>query len=654
MGIALGIQLIAGRRLSFLDGQHITNVVLLGGCCIAVGIGNKSFHHLAVQGDGILRSCQRIQGVALDLVNTGLRRIDGLLQGNRLGIFCVGQSHSRILRTNGHFLHFHLTSGVHIDFVAFRGFGFFHEVSTTIQASPLTLAVGIGLTDAGADIAGIGGGQSRVVCTGNGSRTCRVTVQSKLCTRQVGSTCGIGLGQANRASALAIGSPVATQVVEGVGTILCGGVYFRLDSVNETSTEELIRTAFLPDSGTMVGAMGTTQHQLTDHGIGRLLHPGASLKALVTCGCRSVSGIQPVLVGTCRVCHVTNGIDTVGTAQVFRCHIRPDDGGDQSIAILGDTQFTEVRVQIVLDCQIAGTQVLQHRGKQRRVCCYSFALGNIRLVPSTVVAAEDDLCQIIFDGLATALLIADNARIGACLTTGIFIVEPVAGETGPGKGTTIADNILRGESIHIGIGIPPGLYDEGVVGDGKGIEDGGHGFTLVLTGAVPGNRLAGLNSFDDIPMGIVAVVAFVITVVNDLHGNTNCDHVTGTVTSSITAAVTTTANFRARATAVIAGRTYREHHRAFIRYLCRFRFLDHRLSSRFRCRFCYRLCFRFRYGFCRNFCCFSRRFFCFYRRFRVRYSHFATIRRRLSFLILCGKCGDRTKRDTGYQQHKDQ
>ena len=222
--------------------------------------------------------------------------IDGLLQGNRLGVFCVGQGHSRILSTNGHFLHFHLTSGVHIDFIAFRGFGFLHEVSATIQTRPLTLTIGIGLTNAGAHITGVGGGQCRIVCTGNRGSTCRVTVQGELCTCQVGSTCGIGLGQADRAGTLTIGRPVATQVVEGIGTILCGGIYFRLDSVNETSTEELIGTAFLPDGGAMVGAMGTAQHQLTDHGIGRLLHPGTGFKALVTCGCRSVSGIQPILV----------------------------------------------------------------------------------------------------------------------------------------------------------------------------------------------------------------------------------------------------------------------------------------------------------------------------------------------------------------------
>ena len=296
MGIAFGVQLIAGRGFGFLYSQHIANVILLGRCCIAVGIGNQSFHHLTVQGDGILRTCQGIQGVALDLVNTGLGGIDGLLQGNGLGVFCVGQGHSSILSTNSHFLDFYLASGVNIDFVAFRGFGFLHEVSATIQASPLTLTIGIGLTNAGAHITGVGRRQSRIVCTGNGSRTCRVTVQGELCTCQVGSTCGIGLGQADRAGALAIGSPVATQVVEGIGTILCSGIYFRLDSVNETSTEELIGTAFFPDGRTMVGAMGTTQHQLTDHGIGRLLHPGTGFKALVTCGCRSVSGIQPILV----------------------------------------------------------------------------------------------------------------------------------------------------------------------------------------------------------------------------------------------------------------------------------------------------------------------------------------------------------------------
>ena len=354
VGIGLGVQLVAGRRLGFLDGQHITDVVLPCGCCVAVGISLEGFHHSTVQGDGVLRACQRIQGVTLDLINAGLRRIDGLLQGNRFGILGVGQGDSSVLDTYSNFLDFYLASGVYIYFVAFRGFGFFHEIGTTVETSPLSLTIGIGLADGGTDIAGVGGIQGGIVGTGNGGGAGRIAIQSELGTCQILIACCIGLGQANRAGTFTIGSPVTTQVVEGIGTILCGGIHFRLDAVYQTCTEELIGSALFPDGRAVVGTVFTAQHQLADHGIRGLLHPRTGFKALVAGFARGVGGFQPVLIGAGRGFHIADGIDAVGTTQVLSCNIRPNDGGDQGVAILRYTQLAVIGVQIILDCLIAG------------------------------------------------------------------------------------------------------------------------------------------------------------------------------------------------------------------------------------------------------------------------------------------------------------
>ena len=188
--------------------------------------------------------------------------------------------------------------------------------------------------------------------------------------------------------------------------------------------------------------------------------------------------------------------------------------------------------------------------------------------------------------------------------------------------------------VHIGIGIPSCFDDEGVGGDGEGVKDGGHGFALVLAGIVPGDGFAGLDSFDDITMGVVAVVALIVAVVDHLHGDTNRDHVAGAVACGITAAVAAITDFGAGAAAVITCRTGGEHHGAFGGFFFR------------RCRFLNR--FRFRCG------CFCGRFFCFvglgFRCFRG--NGIGNFGRRLSFLILRGECRYRTKRQTGKSQRE--
>ena len=636
MGVGFGVQLIAGRRLGFLDCQYITDVVLLGGYRIAVGIGLEGFHHLTIQGDGILSTCQRVQGITLDLLDTSCGCVDGLLQGHRLGVLCVGQGDFGGLGTYRDFLNFHLAGGIYIDFVALWSTGFEHKVHAAVEPSPLCLTRGIGLADAGTDIASVRSIQAGVVRTGDGNGAGGITVQGEFRTCQIHSTCGIGLGQADRAGTFAIGSPVAAEVVEGVRTILCGGIHFSLDTVDKAGTEQLIGATLFPDGGAMVGAVLATKGQLADHGVGGLLHPRAGFKALIAVGTGGVGGFQPVLVGASRGFQVTNGIDAVGTAQVFSSNIRPNDGRNQGITVLRNTQFAKVGIQIVLDRLIAGTQIFQGSGIQRGIRCHGFALGNVQFVPGTVLAAKDNLSQIIFDSFAATFLVADNQRIGRRLSTGIIIVKPEAGETPPSKGATIACQVLIGEMVHIGIGIPPGLDDEGMGGDGKGVKDGGHGFAIVLAGAVPGDRLAGLDGIDDTSMGVIAVVTFIVAVVDHLHGDTDSDHVAGAIASGITAAVTAITDFGAGAAAVITCRTGGEHHGAFGGFFLR--------RDRFLSRF------RFRCG------CFCGRFFCFvglgFRCFSG--NGIRDFGRRLSFLILRCECRYYTKRQTGKSQRENQ
>ena len=190
--------------------------------------------------------------------------------------------------------------------------------------------------------------------------------------------------------------------------------------------------------------------------------------------------------------------------------------------------------------------------------------------------------------------------------------------------------------VHIGIGIPPGLDDEGVGGDGEGVKDGSHGFAIVFSGAVPGDSLAGLDGINDTSMGIIAVVTFIVAVVDHLHGDTDSDHVTGAIACGITTAVTAITDFGAGAAAVITGRAGGEHHGA--------------LGGFFFRRGCFLNRFRFRCGcFCGRFFCFVGLGFCYFRGNGI-----GNFGRRLSFLILRCECRYRTKRQTGKSQREDQ
>ena len=186
--------------------------------------------------------------------------------------------------------------------------------------------------------------------------------------------------------------------------------------------------------------------------------------------------------------------------------------------------------------------------------------------------------------------------------------------------------------VHIGIGIPSCLDDEGVGGDGEGVKDGSHGFALVLAGIVPGDGFAGLDGFDDITMGVIAVVALVVTVVDYLHGDANSDHIAGSIACRITAAVTAITDLGAGAAAVIVtGGTGREHHDSLGRFF---------LGS-----------FRIRDGFCFGF---GWRFSCFHRLSFGNFRRSGTGRftGRLSFLILRGECRYRAQREAGKSQRE--
>ena len=90
MGVGFGVQLISLGSLGFLDGQHITNVILLSRYGIAIGIGFDSFNHLAIQRNGVFCTSKGLQTVVLNLIDAGLGSIDGLLQGNGFGVLCIG------------------------------------------------------------------------------------------------------------------------------------------------------------------------------------------------------------------------------------------------------------------------------------------------------------------------------------------------------------------------------------------------------------------------------------------------------------------------------------------------------------------------------------------------------------------------------------
>ena len=649
MGVGLGVQFESLGCLGFLDGQNIPDVILLGRGCVAVGIGHKGFHYLAVQRNGVFSASQRVQRIALNLIDTALGSIDRFLEGHRLGIFRIGQCNIGGLDAYGNLLDLYLTGAVHIDLVPLRRFGFLHKVCSTVEARPLTLAVCVRFADTCADIARIRGRQAGIVSTGNGSGAGGVTVKGKFRTCQISGACGVGLGQTDAACAFAVRCPVPAQVIKSVGAVFCRGINLCLDAVHKASSKQLVRSSLFPNRGAVVGAVLAAQHQLTDHGVRGLFHPGTGFKSGVAVGSGGVGSGQPVFIGAGRGCHITDGIDPVCAAQVFRSHIRPNDGGDQSIAVLGHTQLAVVGIQIVLNGLITGSKVFQSGSIQRGVRCHSFTLGNVQLIPCAVVAAKDNMGQIVLDCLAAAVLVADNPGIGRCASTGIFVVKPVACKSRPCKGASVTGKILIGEMIYIGVRIPSCLNDEGMGRNGVGVKNGGHGFALVLAGIIPGDRLSGLDSVNDTSVGIVAVVAIIVSVVDHLHGHTYRNHVAGAIACGVAAAVTTAADLGAGAAAVIVtGRTCGEHH-------CSLRFFRRlgsgigfrRLSFRFHCfgRGSGRLCF------------FRRRFFCFGRRLCLRRSCFlgfagdgGILRRGLGIVDLCGKCCYCAQRETRNRQ----
>ena len=399
----------------------------------------------------------------------------------------------------------------------------------------------------------------------------------------------------------------------------------------------------------MVGAVLTAQHQLADHGVRGLFHPGTGFKSGVAVGTGGIGGGQPVLIGTGRGRHITDGIDPVCTAKILRSHIRPNDRRNQRVPVLGHTQLAVVGVQIVLNGLITCSKVFQCSGIQRGICCHSFTLSNVQLVPGTVFAAQDNLCQIVLDCLTAAVLVADDPGVGRCASAGIVIVEPVACKSRPCKGAAVAGKILIGEMIYIGVAVPPGLNNEGMGSDGIGIENGGHRFALIPAGIIPRNCLASLDSVNDTSVRVVAVVAVVISVIDNLHSDTNRNHIAGAVTCGVAAAVAAIANLRAGAAAVIVTcRTCREHHNIG------------RFFGRFGTGFCFsRLSFHFRcFGGCGGgFRFFCRRFFCFGRRLCLRRSCFLSciggsciFYRALGIVDLCSKCRYCAQRETRNRQ----
>ena len=251
MGVGLGIQFVPLWRFGFLDRQHITDVILLGRNGIAVGIGFDGFHYGSVQRNGVFCTSKGIQTVVLNLIDAGLRSIDGLLQRNRLGVFCIGQCNGGRTLTYGNFRYFHISAGIHIDFVTVRSLDFFQKISARVQTGPLGFAVGIGLSGTHIDITGIGSVKGVIVSAGDRSGAGRISIQSKLCACQISGACGVGLSQRNLASTSTVGCPIATEIIESIRSILCGSIYLRLDSVDKASTEQIGRTLLCPDRSTM-------------------------------------------------------------------------------------------------------------------------------------------------------------------------------------------------------------------------------------------------------------------------------------------------------------------------------------------------------------------------------------------------------------------
>ena len=260
--------------------------------------------------------------------------------------------------------------------------------------------------------------------------------------------------------------------------------------------------------------------------------------------CRHIGQEQIQLINGCRrialCCHISDGVDPVGAAKVFRAHPRPNDGGDQGGAVLRNTQLAVISIQVILDCQIAGSQVFQNSRIQGTVRCHGLPLCHIQLVPGSITVSENNSGEELLDSQTAVRFITDD--IGRCfgLAAGVVIVEPVVGKTHPGELAVIFGKTAVGEMIDIGIGIPLCFHDEGVRGDGIGVKDCGSRGTVVLACGVPWQGFPVLQGAHDTAMGVVTVVALIVPVVDNLHGYTGGYHVAGTTARRIasTTAVT--------------------------------------------------------------------------------------------------------------------
>ena len=157
----------------------------------------------------------------------------------------------------------------------------------------------------------------------------------------------------------------------------------------------------------------TPEHELTDHDVRGISHPGTgSEPSIAVCG-RGIGCFQPECVGRTVCRHISNGVDPVGSAKGFRPYPRPNDVGDQRGAVLRNTQLAVVGIKMVLNCQIAGAQVFQNRRVQGTICRHSFALCYIQLIPCAIAVAKNNPGKKLFNGIAAVRFIADD--IGGCL-----------------------------------------------------------------------------------------------------------------------------------------------------------------------------------------------------------------------------------------------
>ena len=109
-------------------------------------------------------------------------------------------------------------------------------------------------------------------------------------------TC-VGLGKADGTLAGTIRCPVATQIIESIASVLCGGIHLSLNTVYKTGTEQVGRTGTCPNTAVVIGGMLAAQHELADHGVRGILHPRAGTESSVAVGTGSIGGFQPGGIG---------------------------------------------------------------------------------------------------------------------------------------------------------------------------------------------------------------------------------------------------------------------------------------------------------------------------------------------------------------------